>query len=117
MDNYPKRCEPSYCTLPTRPIRKLLTPIDIIEMSCNRLGVLYEELITPYRAREVTNPRFMIMYLLRKHTSLTLAEVACLFKRKRHETVISAIKKTNIFIEREKEFREKLEDLEDHIFN
>ena len=112
-----KHCHPSYCTLPDREPRVLLEPVQIVELACKRLGVDYEGLKTAIKTREVTNHRYMIMYLMKQYTSMSLRSIGHLFGSRGHDTTISALKQAKSFIETERDFRDKYEDLVDYIYN
>lgn len=72
---------------------KLYTPTEIIEMLCFHLDTKYSDLVTEDTTRLVTLKRHMLMFFLFRYTTLTLKEVASLFNRSDHSTVLNAIKK------------------------
>ena len=51
------------------------------------------------KARSVSYPRMLAMWLARKHTRAALSEIGQFFGRRSHSTVISAEKKVNGWVE------------------
>ena len=65
---------------------------DIDKAVCNVFGLQSETLQSNRRAKTVSQPRMLAMWLARKHTSAALTEIGQHFGRRSHSTVISAQK-------------------------
>ena len=68
-----------------------LTSLGITELVSDQFKLSLEELRSRSRKRAIAFPRQVAMYLCRKHTEETLAEIGKLFKRD-HSTVMHAVK-------------------------
>ena len=66
---------------------------DVERAVCQLFGVDPEALKADSRARAVTYPRMLAMYLARKHTGAAYSEIGRFFGGRNHSTVISAEKK------------------------
>jgi chromosomal replication initiator protein len=64
-----------------------ITVKDIMDLICHHYRIAPEELTGKSRESRLTHPRHIGMYLSRKHTSLTLKDIARAFKRKDHATI------------------------------
>lgn len=62
----------------------------IVRLVCESFGVSEENLRSRSRKQEFVNGRSTVFYLARKHTSMTLEEIGCIFNR-RHSTVLRSI--------------------------
>lgn len=74
------------------------TADDIINTVCQRYAVTLSELQGSYRGRDLVFARHLAMYLLRKHTHLTLTAIAKCMGRDDHTTVIHAMKSINNYL-------------------
>lgn len=63
---------------------------DVERAVCDAAGLTTEELRSKSRARRVTRPRMVAMYLCRKHTTAALREIGGHFGGRNHSTVLSA---------------------------
>ncbi len=63
----------------------------VSELVCSKFGVSFDELRSRSRKRVIAFPRQVAMYLCRKHTEDTLADIGKIFKRD-HSTVMHAVK-------------------------
>lgn len=63
---------------------------DIEKAVCKAFGIESGTLQSARRARTVSHPRMLAMYLARKHTHAALAEIGSYFGRRSHSTVIAA---------------------------
>ncbi|MEX0711328.1 MAG: chromosomal replication initiator protein DnaA [Pirellulales bacterium] len=68
---------------------------DIERAVCEEFGLEPQALQSTRKAKEVSGPRAVAMYLARKHTRCALSEIGHHFGRRSHSTVISAQKKVN----------------------
>lgn len=65
---------------------------DIDQAVCDEFGLEAEALQSGRRAKTVSQPRMLAMWLARKHTRAALSEIGQHFGRRSHSTVISAQK-------------------------
>jgi chromosomal replication initiator protein len=66
---------------------------DIEKAVCHVFGLNPESLQSSRKAKTVSHPRMLAMWLARKHTRAALSEIGSYFGRRSHSTVISAQKK------------------------
>ncbi len=66
---------------------------DIERAVCDVFGLSPDSLQSSAKAREVSHPRMLAMWLARKHTRAPLSEIGTYFGQRSHSTVISAHKK------------------------
>ncbi len=66
---------------------------DIERAVCDVFGLSPTACNRAAKAKAVSQPRQLAMYLARKYTRAPLAEIGCYFGRRSHSTVISAEKK------------------------
>ncbi len=66
---------------------------DIERAVCQVFGLEPESLQSSQKAKTVSHPRMLAMWLARKHTRAALTEIGQYFGRRTHSTVISAQKK------------------------
>jgi len=83
----------------------------LLEIVARRFGIGLSDLGGPSRRRELTGARQVAMYLLRKHTGLSLAEIGRLFHR-RPSAVSFARAKIEESIKADDALREVLQDCE-----
>lgn len=70
------------------------------------------ELKSSCRLKSITFARHVAMYLMKKHTDLSLVDIGFFFKRKDHSTVIHAIEKIENFKSLDSKFNSDLEKIE-----
>jgi chromosomal replication initiator protein len=63
----------------------------------------------PRRTKQLVTPRQISMFLIRKHTSLSLPEIGKRFGGRDHTTVIHAVKKVNEHMGKDPAYRNKLQ--------
>jgi chromosomal replication initiator protein len=68
---------------------------DIERAVCDVFGVEPASLHSQRKAKRVSCPRMLAMWLARKHTRAALSEIGEFFGRRSHSTVISAQKRVN----------------------
>lgn len=78
-----------------RDCMRTLRVADIERAVCDVLGVEPEDVRSAKRARAVSQPRMVAMYLARKHTQATFGEIGSHFGGRNHSTVIAAVRKMN----------------------
>jgi len=64
--------------------------MDIQRAVCDEFGLQPDELCSGKRARSVSHPRMLAMWLARKYTRAALTEIGEFFGRRSHSTVVSA---------------------------
>ena len=84
---------------------------DIVRVVCRRYRLGAEELRSTSRSRRVMVPRQVAMYLARRHTELSLAEVGREFSGRDHATVLYAERKVAELIEADPAMRATVEEL------
>ena len=82
---------------PLRTAPKKPSPQEIIDTVCSYFRISHEQLAGPSRARDITYPRHVAIYLLRRFGLYPLTDIGHLLGGRDHSTVISAFKR----IERE----------------
>jgi chromosomal replication initiator protein len=82
---------------PMRNAAKKPSPQEIIDTVCSYFRISREQLAGPSRARDITYPRHVAVYLLRRFGPYPLTDIGHLLGGRDHSTVISAFKR----IERE----------------
>jgi chromosomal replication initiator protein len=73
--------------------------IDIERVVAAHFGLTREAVRSNSRDRTVTQARSFVMYLLRKHTRLSLPEVGRLLGNKQHSTVLMAVRRVQTLID------------------
>ncbi len=71
---------------------------DIEKAVCEVFGLNPESLQSSRKAKTVSHPRMLAMWLARKHTRAALSEIGTYFGRRSHSTVISAQKKIDTWM-------------------
>jgi chromosomal replication initiator protein len=74
---------------------------DVERAVCHLFGLDPEALRSDGRARAVSHPRMLAMFLARKHTGAAYSEIGRFFGGRNHSTVISAEKKVRGWLEEE----------------
>lgn len=85
-----------------RSSRKLIRLIDIDQAVCEVFGLPAKSLHTEAKARAITKPRMLAMWLARKYTRAGLSEISEHFGLRSHSTVISAQKKVTTWMQEQK---------------
>jgi len=73
---------------------------DVERAVCTAFGIEPGSLQSSRRARTVSQPRMLAMFLARKHTHAALADIGRYFGRRSHSTVIAAQKAVGEWVER-----------------
>jgi chromosomal replication initiator protein len=71
---------------------------DIEKAVCQTFGLEADSLQSARKAKAVSHPRMLAMWLARKHTRAALSEIGQYFGQRRHSTVISAQKKVGQWV-------------------
>lgn len=86
---------------------------ETVRLTAEHYGVSLNDLMLRTRKREVSEPRMVAMYLLKKRNpKMTLYEISDYFGGYNHATVINALNKVRWFIETNREFRTKVQSIE-----
>ena len=72
---------------------KKITQNDILNKISEMYNISVEEIISKSRQSKVVMPRFVAMYLTKKLTGMTVAEIGKQFGDRDHSTVVNALKK------------------------
>jgi chromosomal replication initiator protein len=72
---------------------RIIKPQDIEHVVCEFFQITREEMHSSSRARTLSLPRMIAMYLIRKHTTAAYTEIGRQFGGRNHSTVISAERK------------------------
>jgi chromosomal replication initiator protein len=83
----------------------------IIEQGCDYLGVNPVRILSRERTRHLVDARYILMHMLRNnpHFSYSMKELARLFKKDDHTSVVHGLKKVKDYYEVDPHFRTKLE--------
>jgi len=97
----------------------------IIQICAVEWGIEPSQLILPTRKRSLVEPRQISMYLIRKHTLLSLQEIGLLYMTSRpnerhrygkdHTTIIHSIRSVENLLEYDKRFSDKFKRITDTI--
>jgi hypothetical protein len=85
--------EPTLADPPPPPVEPQPSAYDVQAAVAQAFGVTVTELQSRYRTPRVSQPRQVAMYLLRELCQLRLLEIAHLFGKRDHTTVIYAVEK------------------------
>jgi chromosomal replication initiator protein len=83
-----------------RPASRLVRLPDIAKAVCDTFGLEPRSLQSSRKAKSVSYPRMLAMWLARKHTRAALSEIGQYFGRRSHSTVISAQKRVETWLAR-----------------
>lgn len=79
---------------------KVMPTLDSITQAvCLTTGLTVAEVMLPCRHREYTEARWMIWWIARKFIGCSTTTLARYFKRKSHATIVSGLKKADMFME------------------
>lgn len=81
-----------------RPGARLVRLPDIAKAVCETFGLEPRSLQSGRKAKSVSCPRMLAMWLARKHTRAALSEIGQYFGRRSHSTVISAQKRVDAWL-------------------
>lgn len=89
-----------------------LSPHDVIQTVCSHYHISQDQLAGPSRARDITYPRHIAMYLLREHGSFSLADIGRLLGSRDHSTVLSGCNRIKQELQTLKQTKEDVKRLE-----
>ena len=78
---------------------------DVIGAVCERFGISDRELLGNSRARHVSFPRHVAMYLMRKDVDISLEEIARVLGKRDHTTILHGVRKIERELERDANLR------------
>jgi chromosomal replication initiator protein len=84
-----------------RATRRPVHLVDIEKAVCDVFGLEAKSLRDGRKAKSISQPRMLAMWLARKHTRAAFSEISHYFGRRSHSTVISAEKKVNGWVKNE----------------
>lgn len=90
---------------------KKITVSDIISKISEKYDLSQAELKSSSRSGKLITPRFTAMYLTKKLTEMTMAEIGDAFGGRDHSTVVNAIKKTEDAIKTDLSFKDQIDDI------
>jgi chromosomal replication initiation ATPase DnaA len=85
---------------------------NIIAAVCEYYKVEYYDLTTKSRKREFTEPRMIIIWLLRKYTNLSLKTIGAMFGNRDHSTMIYSTEAIKNLIDTDFKFLQKVRRIE-----
>ncbi len=85
---------------------------EVKEAVCKHFDLSKKELVSQKRAKRISRPRQVAMYLAKKHTTKTLPQIGDSFGRKAHSTVHSACAKIDEMRERDQKLLRDIEEIE-----
>ena len=86
----------------------------IIQVVTEFTGVTIEKMTSNARAYYISDSRFIMWYLLRKFTKMTLMDIGVMFNRD-HTSVMYGVNRCADLIKTEKDFRSKVRFLEEQL--
>ncbi len=96
---------------------RMIYPKDVIDIVCDYYNITEADIKGRNRAREVSYPRQIAMYIMREVTDYSLPKIGSLFGGRDHTTVIHACDKIATDIERDIDFKITVTDLINKVKN
>ncbi len=93
------------------PKSNIVNPKVIIASICKWYGVKEEFVVGKTRIQGIANVRHICMYVLREKYNMGYKDIGSYFSNRDHTTVMSAVEKIKILIEKDKELKKYLEDV------
>jgi len=81
---------------------------EIQKRVASRYNIKVSEMSSARRSRSIARPRQIAMYLSKKLTSKSLADIGANFGKKEHTTVMHAVKKVDVLMSEDADFREEI---------
>jgi len=88
----------------------------VLQAVADVFGLTSEELLGRSRAREVSLPRQVAMYLLREEVNASLPQIGEALGGRDHTTVMYACEKVADLIERDDRFRRQVLQVREHLY-
>ena len=86
-----------------------ITPSDVIRATCSLYNIRSSQIKSSDRSNNISLPRQIIMYILRKELKMNLEQIAHLLKRKDHTTVIHGCKKISSLMIKNQSFKTEVD--------
>jgi len=96
---------------------RMIYPKDVIDIVCDYYNITEADIKGRNRAREVSYPRQIAMYIMREVTDYSLPKIGSLFGGRDHTTVIHACDKISTDIEKNHDFKITVTDLINKVKN
>lgn len=98
------------------PHHRTVEPRQVIGVVANAFGVSIDQIIGHSRAREITTPRHIAMYLLRQEANVSLPQIGQQFGGRDHTTVMHACDKISDLIERDDRLRRQVLQIREQLY-
>ena len=89
-----------------------ITADEVMKLVSHEYGVRVADITGAKKSRDISLPRQISMYLIRRLTRLSYPEIGRLMGGKDHSTVVKGVKKMNGLMEEDHEFARKLRNVE-----
>jgi len=96
---------------------KMIYPKDVIDIVCDYYGITEEDIKGRNRAREISYPRQIAMYIMREVTDYSLPKIGSLFGNRDHTTVMHACEKVSTDMKEGTDFKITVTDLINKVKN
>ncbi|MCB0394517.1 MAG: chromosomal replication initiator protein DnaA, partial [Bdellovibrionales bacterium] len=94
-----------------------MTSEDILKLVSDHFKVRISDLKSRTRTKPIVVARQVTMWLIKKHQDKSLVEIGRLMGGKDHTTVINAIRRINLHLQKDSDLKRDIEDLEGRIHN
>jgi hypothetical protein len=83
----------------------------VIQRGCDYLGVKMKHVLSKTKTDSLVEARFILIHLIKfnPHFRFSLNEIAKIFNKNDHTSVVHAIKKIKVYYEVDERFKKKLE--------
>lgn len=99
----------------TNPTDQRLDSRLVLDEVTNYYGLTIKQIKGDKRDRPIAEPRQILMYLLRKHTTMTLDEIAAFLGGRDHSTIIHGEKKIDLMLQTSDKIKKDVSDLESRL--
>lgn len=88
-----------------------LNVYQVIQRGCDYLGMKVKNVLSKEKTDSLVEARFILIHLIKfnPHFRFSLKEIAKIFNKNDHTTIVHAIKKIKIYYEIDERFKRKLE--------
>ncbi len=94
-----------------------ISPRTIIDRVCSFYKIKKEDIKSESRKKNISEPRQICMFLLKKHTKLNLNEIAALLNKKDHTTVMHGISKIEETLKTDADLQDQISEIKTQIFS
>ena len=106
-----------YALADLMPETREIEPSQILSTIAREYGITMEELLSKSRSQRVAFPRQVAMYMLRKESELSLPKIGELLGGRDHTTVMYGHEKINDLLERDKNLRRKIVNIQEILYS